>query len=438
MRQPGGRGPLGRIQSIIRGRPLLALAVSVLSLFVIASAVTFTTPLRCGPAKAFGLTRIASGCTTVAALTHRPSTTPTPNYQVVNPNPQSGPFPPVNNPYSCCPQPDGNPASGAYPPMGYPASGSYPPFYPPASTSADWASRPRLDCRLPVFAGGTGSGGFIVYPGASFIADPNSSVTLPAGIPTPPPVGGPGPGYGQNFGLSYDHQYSRWVPVPANQVSPDGSHYAYAPSEGIYIVNVANGTVSEVGAGHSWSLAGVQTDGVYAGDANAGGLWLFPYSGASRQVTRSGYWRAASATAAYGTSTSAVPPGATNTIIRVDLKTGATSEWFARASAQSSVIGVDGKGNAIISVTYINGSGSDILIVNGPSSTTAITGFYNPQYGPGTGFNSYGMPIADSHGIWLTGSYSSYGRGASGLALYTGSAFYWMSDIGGQLAGGCY
>jgi hypothetical protein len=49
------------------------------------------------------------------------------------------------------------------------------------------------------------------------------------------------------------------------------------------------------------------------------------------------------------------------------------------------------------------------------------------------------MPVADSHGVWFAGNYSSYGRGETGVALYVpGSGFYWMSSIGGQLAGGCY
>ena len=424
MRQRAGRGLLGRIQSIFRDRPVLAIAVSLLSLLVIASAVTFTTPLRCGPARAFGLTGIASGCTTVGAVAHKPSPTPSPY--------ASGP---VSSPYS---PPDSNPTSGAYPPVGYPASGSYPPFYPPASAGFDSVARPRLDCRLPVYAGPPGSGGFIVFPGGAFIADPSSSVTVPATSPTPPPVGGPGPGYGQGYGLSYDRQFSRWVPVQANQVSPDGSRYAYTLPDGIYVVNVASGTQSEVGEGHSWSIVGVQSDGVYAGDPNAGGLWLFPYSGASRQITKTGYWRAATATAAFGTATSAVPQGATNSIIRLDLKTGATTEWFSRPFSQSSVQGFDAKGNAIISVSYLNGSGNDIFIATGATSASAIAGFSNPQYGGGTGFNSYSLPIADSHGVWFAGNYTNYGRGETGVALYTGSAFYWMSSIGGQLAGGCY
>ena len=437
MRQRAGLGFLNRIQQFVRNRPVLAVAISVVSLLVIVSAITFTTPLRCGPAKALGLTRISSGCVTVGAIGIRPGHTQGPNGNPASGfsgNPASAP---LGNPASA---PYDNPASGAYPPVGFPASGSYPPFYPPVSPGYPGPARPTMDCRLPVFAGPPGSGGFIVFPGGTFIADPTSSVTVPSPTPTPPPVGGPGPGYGQGYGaLSFDHQFSRWVPVPAVQVSPDGSRYAYAPADGIYIVNVANNAQTEVGEGHAWIIVAVQSDGVYASDPNAGGLWLFPFSSTSRQITKTGYWRAATATAAYGTATSAVPQGATNSIIWLDLKTGTSSEFFSRAGAQVGVSGLDARGDPIISVYYINGSGNEIWFATSPTSASPIGGVYNPPYGGTIGFTSYSLPIADSHGVWFAGSYSSNGTNATGVALYVpGSGFYWMSSIGGQLAGGCH
>lgn len=443
MRQRAGQGLLGRIQFIFRTRPVLAVAVSIVSLLVLASAITFTTPLRCGPARALGLTNIASGCITVASVAIRPSPaqggkgTPEPIPPFGNPasnpygNPASGPYPPY-----------GNPASGAYPPQGSSASpnGPYPPFYAPASNGSVVSTLP-LDCRLPVYAGPPGSGGFVVFPGGSFIPDPASSVTVPATSPTAPPVGGPGPGYGQGYGLSYDRQYSRWVPVAANQISPDGSRYAYTVPDGVYVVNVANNTQSELGEGHSWAIVAVQPDAVYAGDPNAGGLWVLPFSGTPRQITRTGYWRAASRTAAYGTSTSAVPQGTSNTIQRLDLATGSSMDWFTRPGTQSSIAGLDAKGNPIINVSFLNNSGSEIWIAKGATSATVIAGFANPQYGGGNGFSSYNTPIADSHGIWFAGNYSGgyNGGSATGLALFVpGSGLYWMSGIGAQLAGGCY
>jgi hypothetical protein len=424
---------MDRLQ-FIRNRPALAVALSVLTVLVIVTAITVTTPLRC----AFGLKGIASGCKTVGTVAIKPNPSGPGNYPPVG-NPASGP---IGNPASG-PGPDNNPFSGPYPPQGNPASpgGPYPPFYPPVSPGLPTGPRPTLDCRLPVYAGQPGSGGFIVFPGGNFIADPTSSVQVPATTPTPTPVGGPGPGYGQGYGgLTYDHQYSRWVPVAANQVSPDGSRYAYTFGDGIYIVNVSSGTQTEVGQGHSWNIVAVESAGVYAGDPNTGGLWLFPFSGSSRQITNTGYWRAATAGAAYGTATSAVPQGATNSIIRLDLTTGSTREWFTRPNSQSGVSGFDSRGNAIIFVSYLNGSGSEIYIATSPDSASAIAGYSTPQYGGAYGFTSYSTPVADSHGIWFSGNYQSLGGySATGVALYVpGSGFYWMSNIGGQLAGGCH
>src|SRR2546425_2264951 len=429
MRRRAGQGLLGRIQFIFRNSPVLAIGVSALSLLVILSAITFTPPLRCGPARALGVKNISSGCITVGSVGIKPS----PTGFFGNPassglgNPASGAFPPDNNPFS-----------GAFPPQGNPASpgGPYPPFYPPVSPGLDTVARPRLDCRLPVYAGPPGSGGFIVFPGATFIADPASTVTLPPTSPSAPAR--PGPGYGQASFLSYDRPFSRWVPVAANQVTPDGSRYAWAPADGIYVVNVASGAQTELGEGRSWAIAGVQADGVYAGDTNTGGLWLLPYSGTPRQITRTGYWRAATSTAAYGTATSAVPQGVSNTIMRLDLKAGAAVDWFSRPGTTNGVAGFDAKGNPVINVSYLNGSGSEIWIATSPTSATAIAGYSSPQYGGATGFNSYNTPVADSHGVWFSGNFQSYNSSATGVALYVpGSGFYWMASIGGQLAGGC-
>ena len=430
---------IGRIEFIFRNRPVLAVAVTALSLLIVASAITFTTPLRCGPAKALGLRSIASGCVTVGSVAFNPTPTPFPGKGNPNPYPPDGN--PASNPYyNPASGPYGNPASGPYPPQGNGASpgGPYPAFYAPASNGS--AVTPlALDCRLPAYAGPPGSGGFIVFPGGSFIPDQSSSVTVPATSPTPPPVGGPGPGYyGQQYGLSYDRQLSRWVPVQPSQLSPDGARYAYTGTDGIYVVNVAAGTQSEMGEGKSWSIVAVQTDAVYAGDPQAGGLWVLPFSGTPRQITKTGYWRVASKTAAYGTATSAVPSGASNIIQRLDLATGVSTDWFTRPGSQSSLTGLDSNGNPIINVAYLNGSGNEIWIATGATSASAIAG-YSPQYGGG--FNSFSTPVADSHGIWFAGNYqNNYGGGnASGVALYVpGSGFYWMSGVGAQLAGGCY
>ena len=422
------RGLLGPLR-FFRTRPALA---------IVATAVTL---LLIGTVAIYALVAAKPNHTTIASTSPiaKPNGNPASGLYPPFANPPSGIYPPYSNPASPNSPPYGYPASGPFPPQsnGASPSGPYPPFYGPASNGSPVAPL-AIDCRLPVFAGGPGSGGFVVFPGSTFIPDPASNVMLPSPSPgatqTPPP----GPGYGPGFpGLSYDRAHARWLPVPINWVSPDGAHYAYT-SDGLYGVSVADGAQTELRQGRSWSIVGVQNQGVYAGDQTAGGLWLFPFSGTPRQITTVGYWQAATATAAYGTPTSAVPQGASNSILRLDLATGKSSEWFARSDTQLSVGGFDQKGNLILYVRFLNGSGNEIWIVTGPNSGSAIAGFATFGYSTG-GFNSYGLPIADSHGIWFAGSWSyGYGNSPSGLALYVpGSGFYWMSGIGGQLAGGC-
>lgn len=426
-------GPMG----FFRTRPILAAVVSAFSLLLIGTIVVSATPLRCGPAKALGIKGALNGCPAVVAAAAPGHIT----WYTPSPSPLTKTYVPDNNPASGN-YPFNNPASGAFPPQGNGASpsGPYPPFYAPTSNGSP-VTPLAIDCRLPVYAGQPGSGGFVVFPGSSFIADPGSAVTLPTPSPgsTPVPQGGPGYGPGgYGFpGLTYDRAYKKWLPVPTNWVSPDGNHYAYL-SDALYAVNVADGKQTELRAGRTWNIVGVQNVGVYAGDQNVGGLWLFPFSGTARQITTGGYWQAATSTAAYGTLTSAVPQGANNVINRLDLATGKSTEWFAKADTQSSVAGFDQHGDPILNVRYLSGQGTEIWIVSGADSGIAISGWVTGY--TSYGFNSYNTPIADSHGIWFAGNYSTpYSNvNASGLALYVpGSGFYWMSGINGQLAGGC-
>jgi hypothetical protein len=414
----------------LRGRSAVAaIVVTVLTLVLIGGVILTTTSAGCGAAQKLGLKGALNQCK-ATALRIMDTRTPSPSAYPSFATPSD--FPPPN--------PNPNPASAPNPPNVNPASpsGAYPPFYPPASPATD--AHVALSCRLPVYAGQAGSGGFIVFPGATFVADPKSAVTLPSPSPGSTPAPSPVPGYGQGYytGLSYDHAYSRWLPVQSSWVSPDGSRYAYLSADSIYVVNVASGTQIELGQGHSWTIVGVGAQGVYASYSNQGGLWFLPFTGAAQQITTSGYWQAVSTDAAYGTPTSAVPQGAVNNIVRVDLKTGAMSDWFTHENTQSSVAGLDGKGHPIIYVNYFIG-GNEIWIAAGPKDASPIAGAYNSN-GNYSGFSPNGTPIADSHGIWIPGNYTvpNSNQGGNGIALYVpGSGLYMMSGIGGPVAGVC-
>jgi len=268
----------------------------------------------------------------------------------------------------------------------------------------------------------------VVFPGATFVADPNSSVTAPSPSPgsaSPPPQ----PGYGYPtgwWGTNYDRAYSRWLPVPRSWVSADGARYAYPGADGVYVQDVATGTNVELGQGHAWSVLAVESEGVYAVVPQNAGLWLLPLSGAATQITAVGYWQGVAAGAAYGTETAAVPQGATNTIIKLDLRSRVTIPWFSRTGAQSSVIGFDGQGHPIITVS---GPGAnETWIASGADFGTLIAVVNYGQYQ--NGFSPTGPVVADSHGLWFAGN--------GGIALYVaGTGWYWMASLGAQIAGTC-
>jgi hypothetical protein len=161
-------------------------------------------------------------------------------------------------------------------------------------------------------------------------------------------------------------------------------------------------------------------------------LWQLPFSGPVKQITTTGFWQAASSSAAYGTATSAVPQGVTNTIIRLDLKTGAISDWFTRQGTQSSVSGLDSHGNPLIAVSYFSQGFNEMWITTGPGTAT-------PIFNSGENLYTSGPPIGDSHGVWFPINYSiPYQSSTQGIVLYVaGSGLYWMSSLGTQLAGPC-
>jgi hypothetical protein len=415
------------VQSLRSRKVLASVVLGVLTLAVIGVVLVTMTPVGCGPSKALGLKTLSNRCATLLAAAS-PTPTEFPSAKPGAPPPYS---PPASAPYSPpASAPYFPPASGPIPPNGGPASGAYPPFFAPSSgpSGTDFVPALSLNCRLPVYAGPPGSGGFIVFPGGTFVADPNSSVSLPPGAPSP------APGYGFGItGLTYDRAYSKWLPVLRAWVSPDGTRYAYPSASSIYVQDVADSNNVELGSGRAWSIVAVQPEGVYASVAQTAGLWLLPYTGSPRQIATSGYWQAAAAGAAYGTPTSAVPQGASSSIIKLDLATGVISDWFGRPSSQASVSGFDAQGDPIIQVSYTT-QGIEWWLTTAPSKGVPLGGS-NGYYGQ-VAFQ--GTPVGDSHGVWFPANVPGAPNGGSGVVLVVpSSGIYGMSNIGGQLAGPC-
>ena len=392
-----------------------ATLVTVLTIALVGGVIVTTTTLACGPTNKLGIkmSRCISASKTASLNSPPPLVLPSP------PPSKGGSQPPVASPATFYP-PESTPAT-FYPPAVPPGSSGVPPqdpFYPAASQNGGFG----LSCTLPAFAGPPGSGGFFTFPGGAFTPDPRSAVALPSPGPAPGSPYGPGPN-----SMSYDRVHSRWLPVSAQFVAPDGNHYAFASTSGIYVVDTTGGTVSEIGEGRTWQLLRVLNDRAYATVTNTAGLWIVQFSGAASQVTSQGYWAAANAGAAYGTATSAVPAGTTQELLRLDIGTGKTSHWFSETGATVSVLGFDAHDSPIVQANYV--SNWEIWVV--ASATSArIMANSNEQ------FWIQGPMLADNHGVWMP-IYSQQSQ-TNGLALYVqGSGIYVMTTVQAQVAGGC-
>jgi hypothetical protein len=413
------------LKNLLRAKGLAAgVLVTAITLLLAGGVLLSTTSVGCGPANYVGL-KIGRCITSEGKAARLPLASPSPFS--FSPVPTPSPYEqPASTPASSYP-PITNPTSGY--PYNQPASMAPPrdPFYPPASISGRPA--PAMSCRLPIYVGQPGSGGFVLFPEGTYVADPRSAVALPSPSPGSAPPAGPYGGYYGYSGMAYDHAHTRWLPVKSDWVAPDGNHYVYPTTNSLYVVDANSKSQVALATGQTWTPIRVLNDRVYATIQYSPGLWMLPFSGASKQVTEQGYWQAATSVAAYGTVTSAVPQGVTAKLMRLDIATGTVTDWFSRDGANSSVYGFDLEGHPLV-MSYYGGPWA-LWLTTSPSEATVLANSYQ-------GINNLQSPLADSHGIWFYGSFGNYGPPTNGVMIYIrGSGLYWMASYGGQLAGGC-
>ena len=242
---------------------------------------------------------------------------------------------------------------------------------------AEFSSAPG---QTPVAHGG----GFLRLPSATYSADSAAQV-----VPLPDPnrdglwetvaqpvlIGDGGP--------TYDRTLRRWLPVPASQVSPDGTHYVYedlvlppgvTPGAGpvvylprLHLVDLTNGQDHVVPSASLPVAVGVvsyQADGIYltAGcpegcPADANKLWqLDPKNGTVRKITdlQGNGWMIANGSA--WSAINEAPAGSTPRfeVERVRLSDGSSSRWLAVTPPCTSscrgpdAVGVDANGNLLV------------------------------------------------------------------------------------------
>jgi hypothetical protein len=297
-----------------------------------------------------------------------------------------------------------------------------------ATTTVDFS------CRLPVFVDvGQGPGGvFIDFPSGAVTPDP---VAAHLSIPRP----------GRELvdtsgGYYYDHAYSRWLPVPRKDVSPDGSHYAYidraaagspSPSPGamLHVVDVKTG-VDESFDAMQYVILDYAADGIYLTTTYVGyGLWLMnPTTGAITQAANP--WDVQGSSGHKIFWVGAVNPNDPNPgngvtpdeVDRLNLVDGSRVAWYYRSGYSVHFVNQDLAGDPILVMSPVFGPSEWMLVVAPGESRPIWTG--------GDGIPGIASPIADSHGIWF-GS-------PDGIFLYTGTAVEKVSNQPGYPANGCF
>ena len=254
-----------------------------------------------------------------------------------------------------------------------------------------------FSCRLPVVtsisqAGGgiTLQGGFISFPSAQIQEDPAG--TMYSGdqdfTTNATPVL-----HGNGFVPFYDRAQSRWVPAPARQSLADGTGYAYPtwnPQTGIstaHVVNVASGSTRSFELSLPWNpdVADFRAEGAYILSSSAlggpgGGVWLLdPVTGTVkllRQIqgvwaVRDGYAWAARFDPRDKTVWPPSELAPANSLVRIDLATGAETVWFYRAGAYPWLLGLDAKARPVLLLG--NGpSRNEIRLIDQPGSSGAL------------------------------------------------------------------
>jgi hypothetical protein len=303
----------------------------------------------------------------------------------------------------------------------------------PTASTAGTPAPQVLSCRLPVVT--DTDAGWLTFPAGTFQSDPKANVSLPHGSPFP-------------LSKSYDKSFERWVPVPRDNISPDGKHYAYADfpavdSSPVHVVDLPSGNSHPFNPGtppadSAWLAIDYETEGVYLttqpnGPTGPIGLWLLdPSNGTVRQIDNTHLWQYISGGAAWGTSDALTGhgPGPGSRLLRMDLKTGVIASWFKRTDVEFTVAGADGAGHPILQVTKT--SAPQLFLITAANSATILL------LAPGSAVPSMSNiihPVEDSHGIW-------FGDTGGSISLYTpATGIKTMAQVGSgdvTAGGGCH
>jgi hypothetical protein len=281
-------------------------------------------------------------------------------------------------------------------------------------------------------------GAFLRFPDGVVERDPNGTFL-------PEPGQGSDPTYFKSTSLPglvgtasvwYDRVLTRWVPASWNNVSIDGSHYAYtsAFSGVIHLVDVATGADRSLNVPQApyqvleYTAAGLYLH--YSWESWSPGLWLMdPHTGTITPVLKNQIVEAVNGEAAWLRSVNSTDPHPLpengpggpppNELLRYDLKTGVTASWFYRPGKLVEVRGFDGAGHPLVFLSDADNGQGELWLVSAPNEAKRI-------YAGSTGVELLG----DQQGIWIGAT--------DGIYLYTPkTGVRLFSRLAAGLAGSC-
>ncbi|HEX3508613.1 MAG TPA: hypothetical protein VHW94_09505, partial [Candidatus Dormibacteraeota bacterium] len=232
------------------------------------------------------------------------------------------------------------------------------------------------------------TGAFLTFPAAASTADPTGSFTGDSSYQlttdTAPTLHGGGVLSGAP--AFYDRAQLRWVPASPSQSTPDGAFYAYSTWDGanpsqakVHIVDVRQATESVFDLAvpsyaKGFTVADFASEGVYL-VANQfeqlpNDVWLMnPSTGALSRLAKLNFVAAVRNGYAWAARIDPRDPSppqlggsgtVSDSIVRVDLTTGAQTIWFYRPRIQVELMGFDSSGAPLIQVGDVRGSSASL------------------------------------------------------------------------------
>ena len=287
---------------------------------------------------------------------------------------------------------------------------------PRPTESAASTPKPAFDfsCRLPVVTNSQGEvstnyqGGFIQFPQATLSFDRNGFMVGRADdvvtVSTPVLTGDGGVPF-------YDRALSRWIPSRAIESLPDGSQYAYISYDRANSSYTAHVTTVATGASRAFPLPGDPSGflpavedftaaGVYVvGHSGLGGpgmhVWLlnprtgsFTELGSQTQVwtARGGYAWVARLDPRDTTKWSPMEIAPADSLVRIDLTTGAQTVWYYHAGRYPWLVGLDSSNRPLID--FGTADGNEMRLIDRPGSEGQLVlhgnkpglGYFQPDH----------------------------------------------------------